>query len=107
MYYKKQNNYNSKTVARTSAERFSSKPVITIKPIEVLVRSDSKEDLEKAIRIFKRKVMEEDIIGQVRERRAYKKPSEKRRAKMKKAVVRARVNRFTPVDNDKEQFNNF
>lgn len=51
----------------------------------VIVRND---DVNKAMRIFKKKVAEAGIIQEVRERQAYVKPSEKR-AKAK-AAGRAR-----------------
>jgi ribosomal protein S21 len=50
--------------------------------------SDSREgqmrEVEKALKVFKRKMEKDDIIKQLRDRKYYTKPSEKRRAEEKK-----------------------
>jgi len=55
------------------------------KGLTVTVRND---DVNKAIRIFKKKVAEEGVIQEYKERREYVKPSEKKRKA--KAAGRAR-----------------
>jgi len=59
------------------------------KPVNVSVRANPKknEHPEKLVRRFMKKVKKERIIEQVRERRAYIKPSEKRRRAKKRAVL--------------------
>jgi len=53
--------------------------------MKVVVR---KGNFEKAIRQFKRKKIEEDIINEVREREFYEQQADKRRRKHKDAVKR-------------------
>ena len=49
-------------------------------------------DVTKALRIFKKKVMEAGIIQEVREREYYEKPCEKRNRKKKAAINRHKKN---------------
>ena len=90
---------------KTPMEKWSRIPVIEAKPIEVVVRGTAPGDVEKAMKVFKRKVMEAGVLDLVRENQAYKKPSEKRRLKKKAAIIRARMERFHPVEDvDNSEF---
>jgi len=52
-------------------------------------------DVEKALRAFKRQFQKEDIFREIRRRRFHEKPSEKRKRKQKEAKEkRARALRF-------------
>ena len=53
-------------------------------------KSGSKEDV---IGTFRRLMMEENIVDELRERTAHKKPSEKRYAKLKVAIWRKKCRR--------------
>ena len=55
--------------------------------MKVIVR---KGNFEKAIRMFKRKTIEEGIVFEVREREYHEKASDKRRRKHKAAVNRSK-----------------
>lgn len=55
--------------------------------MKVVVR---KGNFEKAIRMFKRKTIEEGIVFEIREREYYEKPCDKRRRKHKAAVNRSK-----------------
>ena len=59
-------------------------PKVTIK---------SNESLEKALRRFKRKMEREGILKQLRARKHYEKPSERRRRRAKTARSRSRSNK--------------
>ena len=48
------------------------------------------KNFERAIRLFKRKTVEEGIVHEVRERSYYEKPSDRRRRKHNAAVHRQR-----------------
>ena len=54
------------------------------------VRVNEGESLESALRRFKRKVQQEDIIKEIKKHSFYLKPGEKRRAKQALARKRAR-----------------
>ena len=58
------------------------------KPVNAEVKSRPGEPIEKLIRRFSKQVKKEKIMEQLRERRHYKKPSEKRR---RKALQRRRI----------------
>lgn len=59
-----------------------------IKPIEVHVEGSSREDFEYAFRKFKALFQRERVVGQLKERMAYEKPSAKKRRKRREAVDR-------------------
>ena len=48
------------------------------------------KNFERAIRLFKRKTVEEGIIHEVKERGYYEKPSDRRRRKRNSAIHRAK-----------------
>lgn len=56
-----------------------------IRPIEVVVNGSSREDVEKACHKFKSLFQRERVVGQLKLKRAYEKPSEKRRRKRREA----------------------
>jgi ribosomal protein S21 len=60
----------------------------SIKPIEVKVEGNSREDFEYACRRFKALFQKERVVGQIKERMAYEKPSAKKRRKSREAVDR-------------------
>jgi len=55
------------------------------KPLQVEVRSKSKEDFEYAVRLFKNLVQREKVISNYKERQYYEKPSDKKRRKRREA----------------------
>lgn len=59
-----------------------------IRPIEVVVEGSSREDFEHAFRKFKALFQRERIVGQLKERMYYEKPSAKKRRKRKEAKER-------------------
>lgn len=62
------------------------------------VRLQENESLENALRRFKRKVQQEDIIKEVKKHSYYLKPGEKRR--LKQALARKRSRKKMRRDND-------
>ncbi len=56
-----------------------------VRPIEVVVEGSSREDFEYAFRKFKAMFQRERIVGQVKDRMSYEKPSEKKRRKQREA----------------------
>lgn len=52
----------------------------------IIVPIKENENIEKALKKFKRKFEKTGVIKDLRERQAYKKPSEKRRETIKKAI---------------------
>jgi len=54
-------------------------------PIEVVVDGSSREDFEHAFRKFKALFQRERIVGQLKEKMSYEKPSEKKRRKRREA----------------------
>jgi ribosomal protein S21 len=56
-----------------------------IRPIEVVVEGTSREDFEHAFRKFKALFQRERIVGQLKEKMSYEKPSEKKRRKCREA----------------------
>ena len=58
------------------------------------VRLQAGESVENALRRFKRKVQDENIIGEVKRHSYYLKPGEKRRVKQALARKRARKKKF-------------
>jgi ribosomal protein S21 len=59
-----------------------------IRPIEVVVEGSSREDFEIAFRKFKLLFQRERIVGQLKEKMAYEKPSERKRRKRREATGR-------------------
>lgn len=59
-----------------------------VRPIEVVVEGSSREDFEYAARKFKALFQRERIVGQLKERSAYEKPSAKKRRKIREALGR-------------------
>ena len=57
------------------------------RPIEVLVEGDN---VERAIRILKRKMADEGVFRELKKRRYYEKPSEKKKRKHREAIRRQR-----------------
>lgn len=55
------------------------------RPIEVIVEGSSREDFEHASRKFKALFQRERVVGQLKERMSYEKPSEKKRRKRREA----------------------
>ena len=47
-------------------------------------------NLERALKVLKRKLVEDKMFQKLQEKQAYEKPSEKRKRKMRAAVVRQR-----------------
>jgi ribosomal protein S21 len=77
---------NKKPVERLSKEWFQAQPVITVKSVEVMVQKpDDAKSVDKAIKILKRKMNEEGILQEVRDRRYFIKNSVKKRLKTIKA----------------------
>lgn len=56
-----------------------------IRPIEVVVEGSSREDFEYASRKFKALFQRERIVGQLKQKSQYEKPSEKKRRKRREA----------------------
>ena len=65
------------------------------------VRIQDGETLENALRRFKRKVLQEDIIKEVKRRAFYLKPGQKKR--LKSALARKRNRKKRNRDNELEQ----
>jgi small subunit ribosomal protein S21 len=61
------------------------------------------ESLESALKRFKRKVMEEDIIKDIKRHAFYLKPGQKKRVKAAEARKRARKNKKRTGDRDSDQ----
>lgn len=59
-----------------------------VRPIEVVVEGSSREDFEYAARKFKTLFQRERVVGQLKERSAYEKPSAKKRRKSREAIAR-------------------
>lgn len=54
----------------------------------IIVKIEGKETLEKGLKKLKRKFDKQGIIKELRNRKIYQKPSEKRREEIRKAVRR-------------------
>ncbi len=57
------------------------------KPVQVLVRDNN---VDQALRVLKKKMQREGVFKEMKQRRAYEKPSEKRAREKAEAVRRAR-----------------
>ena len=58
------------------------------RPLEIVVDGSSREDFEHAVRKFKALFQRERIVGLLKEKSAYEKPSDKKRRKSREAVGR-------------------
>lgn len=56
-----------------------------VRPIEVVVEGTSREDFEHAFRKFKAMFQRERVVGQLKEKMSYEKPSAKKRRKRREA----------------------
>ncbi len=63
------------------------------------VRVDG-NDVEKAIRILKRKIQKDGLFRRLKAKRSYEKPSESRRRKRRESQRRLRKTRLKNVNND-------
>lgn len=63
-----------------------------VRPIEAVVEGSSREDFEIAMRKFKKIFNNERILGQLKEKSFYEKPSAKKRRKSREAAARAFAN---------------
>lgn len=59
-----------------------------VRPIEVTVDGSSREDFEKAFSRFKKLFQNERVIGQLKEKASYEKPSARKRRKRREALDR-------------------
>ena len=57
----------------------------------IVVQVKDGENIERALKKFKRKFEKTGVIKELRERQAYTKPSMKRREEMKKAVYKQKL----------------
>lgn len=64
------------------------KGAISLKEIEVHVYDN---DLEKAMRILKKKIQNDGLFKRLKLKKSYEKPSEHRRRKMREALRRERI----------------
>jgi small subunit ribosomal protein S21 len=65
------------------------------------VRVDG-NDVEKAIRILKRKIQKDGLFRRLKAKRSYEKPSESRRRKRRESQRRLRKTRLKNVNNDSD-----
>jgi ribosomal protein S21 len=63
-----------------------------VRPIEAVVEGPSREDFEFAMRKFKKIFNGERILGQLKEKSFYEKPSARKRRKSREAAARAFAN---------------
>lgn len=63
------------------------------------VRVDG-NDVEKAIRILKRKIQKDGLFRRLKAKRSYEKPSESRRRKRRESQRRLRKTRLKNINND-------
>lgn len=54
--------------------------------IHVKIKDANPESFEKGMKVFKKLCQKDGFINEIRERRYYKKPSEKKREALKKAI---------------------
>jgi ribosomal protein S21 len=64
----------------------------SIRPIEVRVEGSSREDFEYAFRKFKALFQRERVVGQIKEKMSYEKPSARKRRKRREAIDRNAMN---------------
>ncbi len=57
----------------------------------IIVKVKEGENIDRALRRFKRKFERTGTLREIRERREYKKPSEKRREQLLKAIYREKM----------------
>jgi ribosomal protein S21 len=63
-----------------------------VTPLEIRIDGTSRDAFEDGFRKFKALVQRERIVGQVKERMSYEKPSEKKRRKRREAAERRMIN---------------
>ena len=68
--------------------------------IEVKVQDQSDEAFEKAMKIFKKVCQKDGFMMELRERRAYKKPSEKRRDAKREAIRKQKLKKRNKSHDD-------
>lgn len=59
----------------------------------IIVKVKEGENIDRALRRFKRKFERTGVIKEIRSRQAYKKPSERKREQMQKAVYIEQIKR--------------
>jgi len=62
--------------------------------IEVHLKDDSKEEFEKAMRIFKKKCNNDGFMRELRDRRYFRKPSDVKREKINKIERDRKRNKY-------------
>jgi small subunit ribosomal protein S21 len=72
----------------TRSKYFAGLTQAQVTPLEIKVEGPGREHFEDAFRKFKALVQRERIVGQVKERMSYEKPSEKKRRKRREAHER-------------------
>lgn len=89
------NNQNKRTYEKKSYEKktYNKKEQALVKPketklgpLEVGVRDNN---IEQALRVLKNMMAKENVLGELREKRYFEKPSEKRRRKMREGIKKA------------------
>jgi ribosomal protein S21 len=60
-----------------------------VRPIEVKVESGSREDFERAMKRFKALFNSEHVLGSLKEKSSFEKPSARKRRKKREAIERA------------------
>jgi small subunit ribosomal protein S21 len=58
----------------------------------IVVQVKDGENIERALKKFKRKFEKTGVVKELRERQAYTKPSDKRREEKKKAIYKQQLN---------------
>jgi len=59
----------------------------------IIVKVKEGENIDRALRRFKRKFERTGVLREIRERKEYKKPSEKRREQLQKAIYIEKIKR--------------
>lgn len=86
MYYVLISNLEQITIAKT--KRWNERGEERLKNIEVKVYDN---DLEKAMRILKKKIQNDGLFKRLKLKKSYEKPSEHRRRKQREALRRQRI----------------
>jgi len=84
MVFQKSVIFNKITISRTDGK----KEAIHLKEIEVKVYDN---DLEKAMRILKKKIQNDGLFKRLKIKKSYEKPSEYKRRKQREALRRQRI----------------
>ena len=82
--YMNKNQHNKKPYNNKQAPRKPREPKLC--PIEVTVRYN---DIEQAMKVLKNKMSKENVLGEIRRRKYFERPSEKRRRKMRESLRKA------------------